>query len=91
MADGTETINGYPIVKATRYVKRRGCFLTRAILVNKGDGEFVTALHCVWDNGQPQREWAWGHYFTDEEKALVDYAQRAGRLLGAAQVDASSP
>ena len=87
----SDTIHGHPVVRATRFVKRRGCLETRAVLVVKGDGELVTALHAKWEDGRAQSEWFWGHYFRDRTDADVDYARRAGRLLGEAQVAVPTP
>ena len=75
-----ERIHGYPVLQATCFVKRQGCRPTRAVLLDKEQGEFVTAMQCEGD-----REWFWGHYIRDRAEALADYARRADQLLGEVQ------
>lgn len=73
-----ETVNGLTILDSTPSpgggAKRSG----RVIIVDKGDGEYVTA----WQGRDGQgwdSEWTWGHYIHDQEQAFADYELRAKR------------
>jgi hypothetical protein len=87
--DPSDKIHGHPVVRATPFVRRRGCLDTRAVLVDKGDGELVTALHAKDGDGRPHHEWFWGHYFRDRgAEAVFDFASRAHDLLDGALAEA---
>ena len=83
-----DTIHGCEVLEATDFVKRGGCLDTRAVLVDRGGGELVTALQAKWPDGRPQAEWFGGHYFRDEAKARRDYGERARRLVTEAGLQA---
>jgi hypothetical protein len=80
-----ETIHGHPIVSQRRSPGGNGTRHGRVILVDRGprdSGRWVTAWQGkeikegkdVWD-----KEWLWGHYYSDEKIARDDYHERCLR------------
>lgn len=70
-----ETIHGYPIIETTPYYPANDGRTSRIILVRRGSGDYVTAMHCEGDES-----WGWGHYLDDLGEAYADYLDRGETL-----------
>lgn len=75
----TETIHGFPIIKAHRLSEQKGNLPARVILVDRGASydphdRYVTGLLC-----DGREEWIWGHYASSLTKASQDFDARVAR------------
>jgi hypothetical protein len=78
MGSESMKLNGYEIEKTADVPHRQGNKPNLQIIFGERETErgkeYVTALHCVGE-----REWCWGHYFTDAFDALGDFIERTAR------------
>ena len=52
-----------------------------ALLVRKNDACPYITVRDLSETGNGSYDWAWGHYFSDFDKALKDYRERLSDLL----------
>ena len=71
------TINGYRILASHHTPAREATREGAVLLVDRGEDSphrYVTA----WA-GTGDKEWCWGHYYSDLAEATEDYASRSDR------------
>lgn len=73
-AAAPQKLNHYPVISSFATPGDRATRAGFVVLVDKQDGEFVTA----WA-GDGDSSWCWGHYFEDRAEAEADFRARCAR------------
>lgn len=68
----TDVVQGYRVLKSVLFSSRKGMALAENLAAPQ---PFVTWQFT--ENEQGKRDYYWGHYFSEQQAALTDYAERA--------------